>query len=100
MADKVKVTDAQAAEAAKSHEDLTRAHLESQPKIRVFVPMVKGEYPLFEFNVNGVHYNVKRGEETDVPKDIADMLYARLRSEGSLTDISTKQMAKMEEAGL
>ena len=42
----------------------------------VFIPEVSGEDPCIYVGLNGKGYTIPRGKKTEVPKPVADILYA------------------------
>lgn len=66
----------------------TKAHLDKQPKVMVFIPFEAGENPEqaakvpFHVGINGYHFDIPRGTAVEVPKQVAEMVAERLESEG------------------
>lgn len=56
--------------AAKSRRAATKAALDAQPKVTVYIPDGTDEY----VKINGVVYIMKGGEQVDVPRQVAQML--------------------------
>lgn len=61
---------------AKNMRQKTREYLEAQPKVSVFIPDTADEYVA----INGYAYLLKRGEQVDVPKPIAELLHNKWRA--------------------
>lgn len=67
-----------------------KAHLEAQPKVSIMIPFEVGENPengkkvAFHVNLNGYAMDIPRGIYVEVPKQVADIIKARLESEGKI----------------
>lgn len=67
-----------------------KTHLDKQPKVSIMIPFEVGENPengkkvKFHVNLNGYAMEIPRGIYVEVPKQIADMIKARLESEGKI----------------
>lgn len=67
---------------------MTKAALEKQPKVMVFIPFEAGENAAMAakvkqtVNINGYQFDVPRGVAVEVPKQVAEMIKERLESEG------------------
>ena len=67
-----------------------KRHLESQKQISIMIPFEVGENPengkrvKFHVNLNGYAVDIPRGIYVDVPEQIADIIKARLESEGKM----------------
>jgi len=67
-----------------------KAHLDAQPKVSIMVPFEVGENAEqgkdipFHCNLNGYAMDIPRGVYVDVPLQVADMIKARLESEGKI----------------
>jgi hypothetical protein len=67
-----------------------KAHLDAQPKVSIMVPFEVGENAEqgkdipFHCNLNGYAMDIPRGVYVDVPQQVADMIKARLESEGKI----------------
>lgn len=67
-----------------------KAALDKQPKVSIMIPFEVGENPEtgkkvpFHVNVNGYQMDIPRGVYVEVPLQIADMIKARLESEGKI----------------
>lgn len=73
----------------------TKAKLEAQPKVTVMLERREGEFPELTFGVNGVQYTIVRGVPTEVPSQIAKMLYERMESENKLAQLSKEMSEKL-----
>lgn len=66
----------------------TKAALDKQPKVMVFIPFEAGEKPEqaskvpFHVGINGYNFDIPRGVAVEVPKQVAEMIAERLQSEG------------------
>lgn len=60
----------------KNKRQLTKEMLESQPKVSVFIPETADEF----VSINGYSYILKRGEQVDVPRDVANLLHNKWRA--------------------
>jgi len=87
-------------EANLSKSQATLKALEAQPKVTIMLEKREGEYPVLEFNVNGVKYEVERGKPTVVPNQIAQMLYDKLASENKVAQLSKEMVDKLTAARL
>lgn len=63
-------------QAQKNQRQLTKEYLDKQPKVSVFIPDTQDEYVA----INGYAYLLKRGEQVDVPKPIAELLHNKWRA--------------------
>lgn len=67
-----------------------KAHLDKQKKVSIMIPFEVGENPengkkvKFHVNLNGYALDIPRGIYVEVPEQIADMVKARLESEGKI----------------
>lgn len=67
-----------------------KEHLEKQPKVSIMIPFEVGENPengkkvKFHVNLNGYAMDIPRGVYVEVPQQVADMIKARLESEGKI----------------
>lgn len=75
----------------------TKASLDAQPKVQVMLERREGEFPELDFNINGVLFKIVRGVPTEVPKQVADMLYERMAAEGKLTQLSKEMAEKLAQ---
>ena len=66
----------------------TKAHLDKQRKVMVFIPFEAGENPEqaakvpFHVGINGYNFDIPRGTAVEVPEQVAKMVAERLESEG------------------
>ncbi len=66
----------------------TKAHLDKQRKVMVFIPFEAGENPEqaakvpFHVGINGYNFDIPRGTAVEVPEQVAKMVAERLASEG------------------
>lgn len=67
-----------------------KEHLAKQRKVSVMIPLEVGVAPEvaekipFVVNMNGYRFSIKRGVFVEVPEQVADMIKARLESEGKI----------------
>ena len=67
-----------------------KAHLDKQRKVSIMIPFEVGENPengkkvKFHVNLNGYAMDIPRGIYVEVPEQVADMIKARLESEGKI----------------
>lgn len=80
-------------------------HLEAQTKVSIMIPFEVGENPEtgkkvpFHVNLNGYAMNIPRGVYVEVPMQIADIIKARLESEGKIgADWRIDRDARKQEA--
>lgn len=83
-----------------SKSQATMKALEDQPKVTLMLERREGEFPFLDFCINGVRYSVERGKPCQVPKQIAELVYEKLASEGKLAQLSKEAMDKLSEAKL
>lgn len=89
---------------------MTKAHLDKQPKVMVFIPFEQGENPKqavkikFHVSINGYSFDIPRGTAVQVPEQVAQMVAERLESEGKaasragrIDDDPAKQEALSDE---
>lgn len=81
-------------------EEHIRLHLAKQEKVTVLLEKREGEYPELPVTINGCQFVIKRGEPCSVPKQVAELVYERMASEGKLAQISQEMMSRFEQAGL
>lgn len=67
-----------------------KAHLASQPKVKIMIPLEQGmsvetaaKVP-FTVNINGYRLSIKRGVFVEVPEQVAEIVMRRLESEGKI----------------
>lgn len=60
-----------------------KAHLESQPKVSILIPLEKGEKKgAFQpFTINGYRFTVPKGQMVQVPEQVAQMIADRFNVE-------------------
>lgn len=78
----------------------TKAKLDAQPKVVVMLERRPGEFPRLDIAVNGVRYSIERGVATEVPQQIAQMVYERLASENKLAQVSSEMLAKLQAGNM
>ncbi|TAK56689.1 MAG: hypothetical protein EPO24_10865 [Bacteroidetes bacterium] len=78
----------------------TFTHLEQQEKVMMLMPVLPGEPTTITATVNDVCYVVKRGVPQLVPLQIAEMLNARLASEGYLVDQARVSKERLKAGGI
>jgi hypothetical protein len=67
-----------------------KAHLDAQRKVSIMIPLEPGmsqesaDLVPFTVNMNGYQLNIRRGVFVEVPDQVADMIKARLESEGKI----------------
>ncbi len=67
-----------------------KEHLAKQRKVSIMIPLEVGVAPEvaekipFVVNMNGYRFSIKRGVFVEVPEQVADMIKARLESEGKI----------------
>lgn len=68
----------------------TKALLDKQPKVKMFVPLENGEPAgtILPVNINGHRYNVPKGQTVDVPQTVAEVIAESLRLPVSSLDLS------------
>lgn len=78
----------------------TQKHLDAQEKVMYTIPKQPGSPPEYVVNINGCKYTIAAGVPTKVPQQVADMLNARMESEGQLVAQSEAAAANMAKGGL
>lgn len=85
-----KVTEKEVQQALQGDAQRTKAHLDSQRKVSVMIPLDPGVDPRsaelvpFTININGYRLSIKRGVFVEVPEQVANMVKARLETEGKI----------------
>jgi hypothetical protein len=66
----------------------TKEYLDAAPKVTIMLELRDGEYPVERVCINDNVYWVERGKKVEVPEPVADVLYAKMRAEGKLAQMS------------
>jgi hypothetical protein len=75
----------------------TMKHLNAQPKVPMMLERKVGE-PLIEtVNINGCVFEIKRGETTEVPYDVAMVLYNKFSIENKVAQMSAESVKKLSQ---
>jgi hypothetical protein len=84
------VTEAKVAKELTTDIQRMKAHLDAQRKVSIMIPLEPGmsqesaDLVPFTVNMNGYQLNIRRGVFVEVPEQVADMIKARLESEGKI----------------
>lgn len=87
---KKNVTEKDVDKALRSDKDKMKAHLETQRKVSIMIPLEAGVPPAvaekipFVLNLNGYRISIKRGVFVEVPEQVAEHIKERLESEGKI----------------
>lgn len=87
---KKNVSEKDVDKALRSDKDRMKAHLESQRKVSIMIPLEAGVPPAvaekipFVLNLNGYRISIKRGVFVEVPEQVAEHIKERLESEGKI----------------
>lgn len=66
-------------------------------KETVFIPKVAGEEPTVWVGLNGKSWLIPRGEKVEVPKPVADILYASERAKTAEEEYKEAEQKRMRE---
>jgi len=71
------------AERVKTKAEQMKANLEAQPKVSILIPLEKGEKKGAKqpFTINGYRFEVPKGQMTQVPEQVAQMISERFNIE-------------------
>lgn len=79
-----------------------KAQLESQPKVSILIPLEKGEKKgsVQPFCLNGYRFNVPKGQMTQVPEQVANIISERFNVELEVRSQSIEQRDKETKSAL
>lgn len=84
------ITEKKVAEELKTDIQRMKEHLAKQRKVSIMIPLEQGmsletaEKVPFVVSINGYRLSIRRGVFVEVPEQVADMIKARLQSEGTI----------------
>lgn len=73
----------------------TVKNTETPKTVSVFVPKVPGEDPTLWVGLNGQAWNIPRGKRTEVPADVAEIVFQREQNAILADEYAAKKQADM-----
>jgi hypothetical protein len=75
----------------------TKEALDKMPKRKIFLEARSGEADEETVQINGHITVVPRGKEVEVPEEVANILFAKMRAENKMAQTSSAQVANLEK---